>query len=85
MLVGEGCKHLPELRKLALSCDASVLWDFPVETGQIANKLVKNWWMKHGLPYCMQQIEEQNRVSCGVLYRQVYMSRLIACSCAAQS
>jgi hypothetical protein len=25
MFVGEGCEHLPELKKLALSCDASVL------------------------------------------------------------
>jgi hypothetical protein len=66
MLAREGCEHLPELRKLALSCDASVLQDFPVETGRIAKKLVKNWWTKHGLPYCMQQIEEQNRVSCSI-------------------
>jgi hypothetical protein len=54
MLVGEGCGHLPELKKLALSYDASVLWDFPMEAGSIAKKLVKNWWTKHGLPYCMQ-------------------------------
>jgi hypothetical protein len=59
MLAGEGCEHLPELKRLALSYDASVLLDFPVETGQIA-KLVKNWWTKHGLPYCMQKIEEEN-------------------------
>jgi hypothetical protein len=50
ILVGEGCEHLPELKKLALSCDALVLRDFFVETGQIAKKLVKNWWTKHGLP-----------------------------------
>jgi hypothetical protein len=66
MLTGEGCGHLPELKKLALSCDALVLRDFPMETGQIAKKLVKNWWTKHGLSYCMQQIEEHNRVSCGI-------------------
>jgi hypothetical protein len=53
MLTGEGCGHLPELKKLALSCDALVLRDFPMETGQIAKKLLKNWWMKHGLSYCM--------------------------------
>jgi hypothetical protein len=29
MLVEEGCEHLWELKRLALSCDASVLWDFP--------------------------------------------------------
>jgi hypothetical protein len=34
MLAGEGCRHLPELKKLALSCDASVLQDFPMETGR---------------------------------------------------
>jgi hypothetical protein len=64
MLVGEGCEHLPELKKLA--CDTSVLQDFPVETGRIAKKLVKNWCTKHGLPYCMQQINEQNRISCDI-------------------
>jgi hypothetical protein len=64
MLVGEGCEHLPELKKLA--CDTSVLRYFPVETGWIAKKLVKNWWTKHGLPYCMQQINEQNQISCGI-------------------
>jgi hypothetical protein len=42
MLVGEGCEHLPELKKLA--CDTSVLRYFPVETGRIAKKLVKIWW-----------------------------------------
>jgi hypothetical protein len=70
-LVGEGCEHLPELKKLALSRDASVLQDFPMETVRIAKKLVKNWCTKHGLPYCMQQIEEQNRVSYGIYSLQV--------------
>jgi hypothetical protein len=67
MLTGEGCEHLPELKKLALSSDASVLQDFPAKTGWIAKWLVKNWWTKHGLPYCMQKIEEENRVSSGTL------------------
>jgi hypothetical protein len=62
MLTGVGCKHLPELKKLALSCDASVLQDFPMEADQIAKRHLKNWWTKHGLPYCMQKIEEENRV-----------------------
>jgi hypothetical protein len=79
MLVGEGCEHLPEPtepKKLALTCDASVLRGFPVETGRIAKNLVINWWTKHGLPYCMQQIEEQNQVSCGIysLQASVYVS-----------
>jgi hypothetical protein len=71
MLAGEGCEHLLELKKLALSCDASVLRDFPIETGWIAKKLVKNWWTKHGLPYCMQKIEEENRVSFGIQSLQI--------------
>jgi hypothetical protein len=29
MLVGEGCEHLPGLKKLVLSYDALVLQDFP--------------------------------------------------------
>jgi hypothetical protein len=44
MLAGEGCGHLLELKKLALSCDASLLQDFPAEVDRIAKKLVKNWW-----------------------------------------
>jgi hypothetical protein len=67
MLAGEGCQHLPELKKLALSYDASVLQDFLTETGQIAKRLMKNWWTKHGLPYCMQKIEEENWVSSDTL------------------
>jgi hypothetical protein len=43
MVVGEGCQHLPELKKLALSYDASVLQDFPVVIGQMAKRLVMNW------------------------------------------
>jgi ElaB/YqjD/DUF883 family membrane-anchored ribosome-binding protein len=41
MLVGEGCDHLAELKKLALSCDASLLEDFPEDLGRIAKRLVK--------------------------------------------
>jgi hypothetical protein len=67
MLAGEGCEHLSELKKLDLSCDASVLWDFLTETGWIAKTFVKNWWTKHGLPYCMQKIKEENRVSSSTL------------------
>jgi hypothetical protein len=71
MLVGEGSEHLPELKNLALSCDALVLQDFPVEADRIAKRLVKNWWTKHCLPYCMQKIEEENRVSSATLLLRV--------------
>jgi hypothetical protein len=63
MLAAEGCEHVPELRKLAHSYDASVLHKFPVETGRIAKRLMKNWWNAHDLPYCMHKIEEENRMS----------------------
>jgi hypothetical protein len=59
MLVGEGCEHLPKLKKLALSYDASVLQDFPAETSRIAKRLMKNWWTKHDLPYCMQKSKKR--------------------------
>jgi hypothetical protein len=68
MLAGEGCEHMSELRKLAHSYDASVLQNFPVETGCIAKRLVKNWWNVHGLPYCKRKIEEENRVSFIIYY-----------------
>jgi hypothetical protein len=48
---------------LALSYGASILHDVPDDIGRIAKKLVRNWWTNHGLPYCMQKIEEENRVS----------------------
>jgi hypothetical protein len=63
MLAGVDCEHLPELKKLVLSCDASILHDMPDDIGRIAKKLVRNWWTNHGLPYCMQKIEEENWVS----------------------
>jgi hypothetical protein len=66
MLAGEGCEHLSELKKLAHSCNASILQNFPMETGRIAKRLVMNWWNMHGMPYCMQKIEEENRVSFGI-------------------
>jgi hypothetical protein len=53
MLAGVQCEHLPELKKLALSCDASILHDMSDDVGRIAKKLVKNWWTNHGLSYCM--------------------------------
>jgi hypothetical protein len=66
MLPGEGCEHLLELKSLSLSCDASVLQNFTAETGRIVNRLVKNWWTNHDLPYCMEKIEEENQVSFGI-------------------
>jgi hypothetical protein len=63
MLTGVEYGHLPELKKLALSCDDSLLHDVPDHVGHIVKRLVKNWWLKHGLPYFMQNIEEENRVS----------------------
>jgi hypothetical protein len=62
MLVKEGCEHIPELKELTLTCDASILQEFPKDVSEIAKMLVKNWWTKHGLPYCMQKIEEENWV-----------------------
>jgi hypothetical protein len=53
---------------LALSSDASLLDDLPEDLGWIAKRLMKNWWTKHGLPYCMQKIEEENWVSFVTLY-----------------
>jgi hypothetical protein len=56
MLAGVECEHLPELKKLALSFDASILRDVPDDIGRISKKLVKNWWTNHGLPNVMQKI-----------------------------
>jgi hypothetical protein len=60
---GVECEHFLGLKKMALSCDDSFLHDVPDDVGWIAKKLVKNWWVKDGLLYCMQKIEEENRVS----------------------
>jgi hypothetical protein len=62
MFSGVECGHLPELRKLALSREASLLHNVPDILSKTTWKLVKHWWTKHGLPYCMQKLEE-NRVS----------------------
>jgi hypothetical protein len=63
MLAGVECGHLPELKKLALSCDGLLIHDVPDDVCQFAKRLVKNWWVKHGLSYYMQKIEEENQVS----------------------
>jgi hypothetical protein len=63
MIVGVECEHLPELKKLALTCDASIMHDVTDDIIRIAKKLVRNWWTIHGLPYCKQKSEEENRVS----------------------
>jgi hypothetical protein len=41
MLAGVECEHLPEHKKLALSCDDLLLHDVPDYVGRIAKKLVK--------------------------------------------
>jgi hypothetical protein len=53
MLAGVECEHLPKLKKLVLSYDDSLLHDVPDDVGHIVKKLVRNWWVKHGLPYYM--------------------------------
>jgi hypothetical protein len=42
MLVGGGCEHVSELKKLALSCDASLIQEFPTDVGRTVRKLVKH-------------------------------------------
>jgi hypothetical protein len=63
MLAGVKCGHLSELWKLAISCNASILHDVPEDLGKIAGKLLCNWWTNHRMSYCMQRVEEDNRVS----------------------
>jgi hypothetical protein len=63
MLAGVECGHLPELKKSALLCDASLLHDVRDDLGKIARRVVKYWWTKNSLPYYMQKSEEEFRVS----------------------
>jgi hypothetical protein len=63
MLAGVECEHLSELKILALSCDASVLHSVPDDLRKIARKLVKYSCTEHGLPYCVQKLEEENWVT----------------------
>jgi hypothetical protein len=63
MLAGVECGHLSELRNLAMSCDTLILHDVPDDLAKVARRLVRNWWTKHWLPYYMQRVEEDNRVS----------------------
>jgi hypothetical protein len=78
MLTGGSCELVSKLRKLAHSYDASVLQNFPLETGRIAKRHVKNWCNAHGLPYCMRKIEEENWVSFIIycLRESLYVTRL---------
>jgi hypothetical protein len=61
MLAGVECGHLSELKKVAISCNTSLLHND--DLAKIAGTLVRNWWSNHGLPYCIQQVEEENQVS----------------------
>jgi hypothetical protein len=81
MPAGVECGHLSELKKLALSCDDSLLHDVPDDVGWIAKRLVKNWWVKHGLPYCMQKMEEENRVSFIVMFFVLQECIIISLAC----
>jgi hypothetical protein len=42
VLAGVECEHLPDLKKLTLSYDASILLDVPDDVGRRAKKPVKN-------------------------------------------
>jgi hypothetical protein len=63
MLAGTGCQHLSLLQKLAVSSDGSLLHKISTDIGKMIGKLVQKWWTNHGLPYCMQHLEEDNQVS----------------------
>jgi hypothetical protein len=63
MLEETGCERVPELRRLAASSDASLLKEIPEDIRKIAGKLVRRWWTHHGLPFCMQHLNEDNQVS----------------------
>jgi hypothetical protein len=63
MLAEVDCEHLVEFKKLTLSYDALIMHNTPDDIGRIAKKIMRNWWTKHGLPYYMQKIEEENPVS----------------------
>jgi hypothetical protein len=63
MFVVVQCGHLPELQRLEISSDTLLLQKIPDDIGKIAGKHVRNWWTNHGLLYCMQWVEEDNRVS----------------------
>jgi hypothetical protein len=88
MLLGVECGHLLELKQLALSYDASLLHNVPNDLGKIARKLVTHWWTRHGMPYCMQKLEE-NRVSFAIIHfsrqgRVIIFFNNDSCSCAAE-
>jgi hypothetical protein len=63
MLAEVACEHLPELWRLVVSSDASLLHEIPKDIGKIVGKVVRRWWTQHGLPYCMQLLKEDNEVS----------------------
>jgi hypothetical protein len=67
ILMGVQYRHLPELRRLLTSSDASLLQSVPDEIGKIARKLVCNWWTNHGLP-----ITVNNQVSFVPIYFVVW-------------
>jgi hypothetical protein len=50
-----------ELKKLALSSDASLLDDLPEDLGWIAKRLMKNWWTKHVYRIVCKRLKKRTR------------------------
>jgi hypothetical protein len=63
MVEESGCGHVPELRSLAASSDASMPRDIPEDIGKIVIQLVRWWWTHHNLQYCIYRLKEDNQVS----------------------
>jgi hypothetical protein len=50
MLYDNSCDHIEGLQSIMATCDASKLYDLPEELSKLTGRLVKKWWMEHGLP-----------------------------------
>jgi hypothetical protein len=50
MLYDNGCDHIEGLQTVMASYDASILQHLSEELTKLTGRLVKKWWMKHGLP-----------------------------------
>jgi hypothetical protein len=51
MLHENGCGHVEGLQTIMFLCDASMLEDLPDEIAKLTSRLVKKWWVEHGLPH----------------------------------
>lgn len=63
MLNDSEYKHLEGLQSIMAGCDASILKDLLPELAKLTGRIVRRWWMEHGLPEAASRFHREPEVS----------------------